>query len=76
MTDQALVELKPCPFCGEQPQISSMRDESLWSHEEVMKTSVRCDGCDVATPYTEEGEEPEAIERWNRRSEAGGTTGG
>lgn len=61
-------KLLPCPFCGGEPRLSCTRDESLWSHAEVLKTSVRCDGCDIATDYTEAGQDPEAIEKWNTRS--------
>lgn len=60
--------LLPCPFCGCEPRISRMRDESLWSHTEVVKTAVRCDGCDVSTDYTEKGQDPESIEKWNTRA--------
>lgn len=65
-----LPALLPCPFCGSEARIFRMRDESRWSHDEVLKTSVRCDGCDVATDYTEEGQDPEAVERWNTRAQA------
>lgn len=61
-------KLLPCPFCGTQPVIGRIRDESLWSHDQVVKTRVECGGCDIATDYTEEGQDPEAIEKWNTRA--------
>jgi Lar family restriction alleviation protein len=66
-TEQDRAKLLPCPFCGAEPHISRMRDESLWSHDEVEKTRVYCGGCYIATDYTEEGQDPEAIEKWNTR---------
>jgi len=67
-TDKAMREALPCPFCGSDPRIGRTRDESLWSHDIVEKVRVSCSGCDVSTEYTEEGQEPEAIEVWNRRA--------
>jgi Lar family restriction alleviation protein len=64
----AAPELLPCPFCGTAPRIIRTRDQSLWSYDDVEKTQVYCSGCDVATDYTEEGQDPEAIEKWNTRA--------
>jgi Lar family restriction alleviation protein len=64
MTD----ELKPCPFCGEQPRVSVAMDESIWNHSAVPWTTIRCDSCDANSGAVCEGDEPSAHERWNRRA--------
>lgn len=66
--DKSVGELLPCPFCGGTPSLRRMDDESIWSHDIVQKTSVTCAECDVSTEFTEEGQDPESIELWNRRA--------
>lgn len=58
----ATEELKPCPFCGEQPQIFDLKDG---------RYIVECvnPDCDVY-PYTSiHYDEQEAIAAWNRRAD-------
>ena len=64
-------ELKPCPFCGEQPRVSVAMDESIWSHNTVPWTTIRCDSCDANSGAVCEGDETSAHERWNRRAADG-----
>lgn len=60
-------ELKPCPFCGREPSVSTYETESLWSHNIVTYTKVQCDECDIAF-NTEPGHELQASDAWNRRT--------
>ena len=60
------MKLKPCPFCGREPNESKFQDESLWSHNIVWKYKIGCMDCDVQ--FVEEDEE-EVIESWNTRKE-------
>lgn len=58
------MKLKPCPFCGTQPDKTVRQDECLWSHNIVDWTQVRCWNCDVQFEW------PEGIDvvaQWNRR---------
>lgn len=59
-----------CPFCGSKATASVNKGESLWSHDVVDWTRVRCtnDDCNAQTEATREGYEPSAIEVWNRRT--------
>ncbi len=59
--------LLPCPFCGGEPSVGTHETESLWSHDIVTYTTVRCSECDIYFS-TEPGYEVEAIAAWNRRS--------
>ena len=59
-------ELKPCPFCGGDPSVSTYETESLWSHNQVTYTKVGCDDCDVGFD-SEEGMTP-APDAWNARA--------
>lgn len=67
MTEQ----LKPCPFCGSEANVCVNKHESLWSHEVVDWTAVRCtnDDCGIGVEPTCEGYEPSAVEAWNRRAQ-------
>ena len=67
------VALKPCPFRGGEPRISTYETESLWSHNQVTYTKVECPDCEVSF-QTEPGYDPEAIDAWNRRSPASSQT--
>ncbi len=62
-----MVDLKPCPFCGSEPEIKTRQDEDLWTHNVVTWTSVRCWKCDVGFDWPP-GAEPDAITRWNTRA--------
>lgn len=63
MSTEQAQELKPCPFCGGEAVKSTCKDESLWSHDIVFKTSVHCGECEIATLYTEPGCEFEAVDQ-------------
>lgn len=66
-----MAELKPCPFCGSEPDHEQTMDESLWSHETVPYRRVRCRQCEIGTDYVCEGYEPTEVEQWNRRATDG-----
>ncbi len=53
-------ELKPCPFCGENEDLSVMPDKHFYS--------VNCEVCGTLGPVGET--EGIAVERWNRRPDA------
>lgn len=56
-------ELKPCPWCGEQPEVTKHFREEAWSL--VHRCPV------LATPITFDWTTQESIEsRWNRRTPA------
>lgn len=67
MTPREKVDLKPCPFCGGEPSVSTYETESLWSHDIVTYTEIGCGECDVHFA-TEPGYELEAPAAWNRRT--------
>lgn len=62
-------ELKPCPFCGELPQIAKRQDEDLWSHNLVEWTFVVCMECDVSFSSPPNSEK-DAVSRWNTRADS------
>lgn len=64
----SLKSLLPCPFCGGEASISSVMDESIWSHNIVPWTSVACTLCDVQIPPICEGSENDPIAAWNTRA--------
>ncbi|SOY65610.1 putative Restriction alleviation and modification enhancement protein [Cupriavidus phytorum] len=61
-------ELKPCPFCGSSPEVTTTMDEDIWSHNTVPWTRVECSQCEIGTGFRCEGFEPSAIEAWNQRA--------
>lgn len=65
-----LAKLAACPFCGSDARIIRTRGESLWSHDQVEWTQVRCtnDDCAVETENHCEGWEPAPVDVWNRRA--------
>jgi Lar family restriction alleviation protein len=60
-------DLKPCPFCGEQPRESRHMDESHYSHAAVEFLRIVCDGCGAQSRCLEEHDE--VIAAWNQRAE-------
>ena len=52
-------ELKPCPFCGNIPELE------VWNDGEDMNYKVNCTHCFCQTYY--EDSEEEAVQMWNRR---------
>lgn len=52
-----MVKLKPCPFCGGEPEM--YEGEGLWS--------IECSKC-AAEPYPYYVSEEEAIKMWNARA--------
>ena len=63
MTDEREIELRPCPFCGNEPIMRAVR----FGFENEDRHTVRCPECDfcIGWAFTEE----EAAEKWNRRRE-------
>ena len=58
-------ELKPCPFCGAQPEQWEEEPDRMWWPYFVGCTNVDC-LCDVCV---QRGSEEEAVADWNRRYE-------
>lgn len=68
-------ELKPCPFCGGTPDVSTRMDEDLATHDQVEWVTVSCGGteddfchADVSISIPNGYEGGTAIERWNARA--------
>lgn len=67
---------KPCPFCGSEARIRNMYDVVDWTDDDEPMTERRfvceCSGVECwVSPVTDPFDtEEEAIEAWNRRSEA------
>lgn len=55
-----MIELKPCPFCGEQVTLSIAKDYT----GKIIYADITCDRCKA---YIGRGDREEAIEAWNRR---------
>lgn len=53
-----LTELKPCPFCGAQPEAPDVGDYF-----------VECPSCGVQGPISNKDGQPHAKEEWNRRAQ-------
>lgn len=62
-----MTELKPCPFCGEEPEIVSY----ISYHKTVYK--VRCNNrdCPIIAATLDYISIEDAIEAWNRRADNG-----
>ena len=58
-----MIDLKPCPFCGESPIITHMND-SLFDSS-IHSYSVVCPKCGIGTQR--DRDESKVIEAWNRR---------
>ena len=56
------VKLLPCPFCGHEGTLRSMR----FGMEKEPRYAVTCAVCQIAIGW--EHSDKEAIERWNRRA--------
>lgn len=62
------IELKDCPFCGEEPRLSWNWDEDLWSHNTVKWYKIQCSGCEISTQsWPESVLKENIIDVWNRR---------
>lgn len=62
------MELKPCPFCGEEPRVETHLDEDIWTHNTVKWVKVICPGCEISTSsWPESVAEEEVYDVWNRR---------
>ena len=62
------IELLPCPFCGGDAMLTSYKDESLWTHDQVDWFRVDCCECDLESPPVCMGMQ-EAIDYWQKRIE-------
>lgn len=68
MTAPSIKEaLKPCPFCGGEPDIRTRMDEDIWTHNIVKWTGVHCAECGIGFEWPP-GAEPDAAEQWNTRA--------
>jgi hypothetical protein len=67
MSETKTVELLPCPFCGDAPDISTRMDEDLWSKNIVMWTFVSCANCDIGFEWPPGAD---AVAQWNNRAAA------
>lgn len=63
--------LLPCPFCGGEASASRSEDESLWSHNIVWWSTVRCSNCDVQMVECDDPNGVKAAASWNQRSDRG-----
>lgn len=65
--------LLPCPFCGGEPDVDVRKDESLWNHNIVDWTEVKCSQCNFNIETCEGVSEAEtAIAIWNTRHQGAG----
>lgn len=61
-----MIELKPCPFCGNDPRMRDYKDvEFLLTNNDCFM--VQCNSCGCGTSY--EPTESNAAETWNTRYE-------
>lgn len=65
-TEEGTVELKACPFCGNEPRVAKRWDESIFSHASVEWWRIVCDECGCESMDSEEHDEVFAA--WNRRA--------
>jgi len=59
-------ELKPCPFCGEKPEL--LPSEALnakWHNQFTVCCSINANGCGSTSRYADSKQE--AIKAWNKR---------
>jgi Lar family restriction alleviation protein len=62
-------ELKPCPFCGDAPEMQHIGN----AHTKSRKIVIKCNGCriqrtDAAIRHDFNWLEKLAIEQWNKRA--------
>lgn len=64
-----LIELKPCPFCGETPDASNPDVFWIDSNQGNKWGSVKCCiyGPEVRTGYAKDGWQQDAADAWNER---------
>lgn len=55
-------ELKPCPFCGQQPRVTKTKG---WKNAMPARYGVLCADCAICLGWSDT--EAEAVERWNTR---------
>lgn len=60
-------ELLPCPFCGENPDVTRRMDEDIWTHNEVEWVGVHCFTCSIGFEWPP-GADPDAVQQWNTRA--------
>lgn len=54
-------ELKPCPFCGNQPLLlEADYDSCMW-------WEITCKGCGLSTSHDDINDKKKLIEIWNKR---------
>ena len=56
------IKVKPCPFCGQQPHITSTKP---YKHTTPLRWGMVCRGCAICLGWSETA--AEAVERWNTR---------
>lgn len=67
MTHDPREAMKPCPFCGDEPSISTRMDEDIWTHNIVEWTHVSCAECGIHFEWPP-GADPDAVAQWNTRA--------
>lgn len=63
--------LKPCPFCGQEPKVKE-RDFEPNNHTETTIVSISCYGCEISMEkdnYSPSIARKEVTEKWNTRYE-------
>lgn len=61
------MKLKPCPFCGDEPSVSSW-NQGKNGHDRDLYHKIGCDTCDYGIIR---GDKEKVINLWNRRVEVG-----
>ena len=59
------MELKPCPFCGEEPQVIRIKGKDGWRDRFTVRCPYDHGGCGAEGGMYHS--EAEAVEAWNRR---------
>ena len=66
-----MVDLLPCPFCGEEPHHREYVDEDIWTHDLVQWREVGCSECNTNFSWPvhaiEPGGDDDPVARWNTR---------
>lgn len=58
-------DIKPCPFCGKTPKLTSRKDVSLWNSNVVDWFTIKCTDCDIMMNECDSMED--VLKRWNTR---------